>query len=87
MGIDIWDKAQDAVVERMESEGLKALKNTKRTKKMRSQFFFAEEFTFTDKISKRTVLIYNTSWLEKEQAARSVRRDFQPSSKGEVDRG
>ena len=54
VGIDIWDKAQDAVVDRMESEGLKAPKYTKRTRKMQSQFLFAEEFTFTDKIPTRT---------------------------------
>ena len=54
VGIDIWDKAQDAVVERMESEGLKAPKYTRRTKKMRSQFLFADEFTFTSKLPERT---------------------------------
>ena len=54
VGIDIWDKAQDAVVERLEKEGLTAPKYTRRTKKARQQFLFAEEFTFTDAIPDRT---------------------------------
>lgn len=54
VGIDIWDRAQDAVVERLEQEGLKAPKYTKRTNKTRQQFLFSEEFQFTSKLPKRT---------------------------------
>ena len=54
VGIDIWDKASDVVVERLEKEGLAAPKYTRKTKKARQQYLFAEEFTFTDKLPKRT---------------------------------
>ena len=54
VGIDIWDVAQDAVVERLEQEGLKAPKYTRKTKRTREQFLFAEEFHFTSKIPRRT---------------------------------
>ena len=54
VGIDIWNKAQDAVVERMEHEGLKAPKYTRKSKESRQQFLFADEFTFTDELPERT---------------------------------
>ena len=54
VGIDIWEKAQDAVVGRLESEGLKAPKYTRKNKKTRKQFLFSEEFRFTDQLPERT---------------------------------
>ena len=54
VGIDIWDKAPDVVVDRLESEGLKAPKYTRRNKKTRQQFLFASEFTFTSELPERT---------------------------------
>ena len=54
VGIDIWDQAQDAVVERLEAEHLVAPKYTRKTPKLRRQYIWAEEFHFTDKLPKRT---------------------------------
>lgn len=54
IGIDIWNKAQDAVVDRLEQEGLFAPKYIRKTKKARQTYLFAEEFTFTNKVPKRS---------------------------------
>ena len=54
VGIDIWKEAQDVIAERMETEGLKAPKYTRRNKKTLEQFLFTEEFTFTDELPERT---------------------------------
>ena len=54
VGIDIWEKAQDVIVDRLESQGLCAPKYTRKTAKMREQYLFAEEFTFTSELPKRT---------------------------------
>ena len=54
VGIDIWEASRDAIVERMESTGLKAPKHTKRNRKSRDQFLFAVDFHFKSKLPKRT---------------------------------
>ena len=54
VGIDIWDGAEDVVVDRLEQEGLKAPKYTHKTKKARQQYLFASELTFTSKLPERT---------------------------------
>lgn len=54
VGIDIWEEAADIVIERLENEGLKAPKYTRKTKKARQQYLFASEFTFTDELPERT---------------------------------
>lgn len=54
VGIDIWPKVQDVVVERLEKEGLIAPKYTRKTPSAREQYFWAEELHFTDKLPQRT---------------------------------
>ena len=54
VGIDIWKRAQDAIVDRLEKEGLKAPKYTRKTKKTRQAYLFTEEFTFTSELPERT---------------------------------
>ena len=54
VGIDIWDKAQDAVVDRLETEGLYDPKYKRKTKKLRQRSLFEEDMHFTSKLPKRT---------------------------------
>ena len=54
VGIDIWDKSPDVILDRLEKEGLKAPKYTRKSKKSRQQYLFADEFTFTSELPERT---------------------------------
>lgn len=54
VGMDIWDEAPDVVVERLNREGLFKPKKTGRTARGQQNYLFAEDFTFTSKIPKRT---------------------------------
>lgn len=54
VGIDIWPKVQDVVVERLASEGLTAPKYTRKTPQAKAQYLWAEELYFTDKLPTRT---------------------------------
>ena len=54
VGIDIWDKAPEVVVDRMNKVGLFAPKGTKRTSKNLHNYLFSEDFQFTDKLPVRT---------------------------------
>ena len=54
VGIDIWDKAQDAVVDRLEKEGLYDAKYKKKTKKLRQKSLFEEDMHFTSNLPVRT---------------------------------
>lgn len=53
-GIDIWEKAPEVIIERLNKEGLFAPKRTRRTKENLQTFLFAEDFQFTTAIPKRT---------------------------------
>ena len=53
-GIDIWEKAPEVVIKRLNREGLFAPKRTRRTPKNLAQYLFAEDFQFTSKLPKRT---------------------------------
>ena len=54
VGIDIWDKAPEVVVDRLNKEGIFAPKYTKRTKKNQQTYLFSQDFHFTTKLPKRT---------------------------------
>ena len=54
VGIDIWDKAPEVVLERLNKEGLFAPKKTKRTRESQQTYLFANDFHFTAKYPKRT---------------------------------
>ena len=54
VGIDIWEKSSDAVVDRLESEDLIAPKYTRKTPEMKERHLWAKEFHFTSKLPKRT---------------------------------
>ena len=54
VGIDIWEKAPEVVIERLNKEQLFAPKGTKRTSKNQQNYLFAEDFQFTDKLPERT---------------------------------
>ena len=54
IGIDIWDKASEVIIERLNKEGLFAPKRTRRTKENLQTFLFAEDFQFTSEIPVRT---------------------------------
>ena len=54
VGIDIWEKAPEVVVERLNREGMFAPKRTRRTPKNLEQYLFAEHFHFTSKLPTRT---------------------------------
>ena len=54
VGIDLWDGANDVVVERMNEVGLFAPKRTRRTRKNLQTYLFAEDFQFTSDLPERT---------------------------------
>ena len=54
VGIDIWDKAPEVVVERLNEEGIFAPKYTKRTKQNQQTYLFAQDFHFTSGLPHRT---------------------------------
>ncbi len=54
VGIDIWDKVQNVVLDRLEKEGLKAPKHTKRKTALEQGFLFAEDLHFTSDLPERT---------------------------------
>lgn len=54
VGIDIWDKARDAVIDRLEQEGLIAPKYTRDTEAARQTFMFAKDLHFTSEPPVRT---------------------------------
>ncbi|MDE0094090.1 MAG: DNA methyltransferase [Gammaproteobacteria bacterium] len=54
VGIDIWEKSNEAAIKRLESEGLIAPKYTNKTPEMRQQYLWADEFHFIKRVPKRT---------------------------------
>ena len=46
VGIDIWDKAKDVVIDRLEQEGLIVPKGTRQTTKSRQTYMFAQDLYF-----------------------------------------
>lgn len=50
VGIDIWSKVQDVVVDLLEQEGLVPPKYTRKTTLARAQYLWAEELYFTNKL-------------------------------------
>lgn len=54
VGIDIWKKASDVVIERMNKVGLFAPKHTRRSSENLQQYLFAQDFHFTKSLPKRT---------------------------------
>ena len=54
VGIDIWDKAEEIVLGRMEELGLIAQKYTRRANKERQTLLFSEDLHFTSDIPVRT---------------------------------
>ena len=54
VGIDIWNRAKDVVIERLEEEGLIAPERTRRTRRNRQQFLFTEDMYFTSELPIRT---------------------------------
>ncbi len=54
IGIDIWKKAEEVVIDRLEKEGLFAPKFTRRTKESRQTYMFAEDLHFTSEPPVRT---------------------------------
>ena len=46
VGIDIWDKAKDVVIDRLEQEGLIVPKGTRQTTKARQTYMFAQDLHF-----------------------------------------
>ena len=54
VGIDIWDKAPEVVVERFNKIGIFNPKRTKRSRKTQQQYIFAEDFHFTSEFPERT---------------------------------
>ena len=54
VGMDIWDKARDVVVDRLEKEGLIAPKYTRDTEVARQTFMFAKDLHFTSEPPERT---------------------------------
>ena len=54
IGIDIWNKASEVIIERLNKERLFAPRRTRRTKENLQTFLFAEDFHFTDNLPIRT---------------------------------
>ena len=54
VGIDIWDKAEEVVLNRLESEGLIAPKYTRKTKPTAEAFLFTTDMHFTSELPTRT---------------------------------
>ena len=54
VGIDIWDKAEEVVLNRLESEGLIAPKYTRKTKPTAEAFLFTTDMHFTSELPVRT---------------------------------
>ena len=54
VGIDIWNKAKDVVIERLEKEGLIAPELTRTRKRSRKHFLFTEDMHFTSELPVRT---------------------------------
>lgn len=54
VGIDIWRKTKEVVLERLEKEGLTTHKYTPRTREAKQEFMFAKDLHFTSKVPIRT---------------------------------
>ena len=54
VGIDIWDKAENVVLNRLEKEGLKAAKYARRKQASSQELLFAEDIYFTSELPVRT---------------------------------
>ena len=54
VGIDIWEKAPEVIVERLNKEGLFAPQRTRRTPKNQQTYLFASDFHFNSKLPVRT---------------------------------
>ena len=54
VGIDLWDKASDVVMERMNREGLFLPGDVRRVEDSEKQYLFADDFHFTNQPPKRT---------------------------------
>ena len=54
VGIDIWNKVQNVVLDRLEKEGLKAPKHSRRKTALKQGFLFADDLYFTSELPERT---------------------------------
>ncbi len=54
VGIDIWEKAEEVVLDRLKREGLVAPKYTRKTKSTAQTFLFAKDMLFISKVPTRT---------------------------------
>ena len=54
VGIDIWNNAEEVVLNRLEKEGLTAPKYTRRNERNRQIFLFSEDMHFTSELPVRT---------------------------------
>lgn len=54
VGMDIWEKAAEVVLERMNQEGLFLRGDANRIQDSERQYLFAQDFTFTDQLPIRT---------------------------------
>ena len=54
VGIDIWDEAETVVLDRLEKEGMKAPKYTRRKKASSQELLFAKDIHFTSELPVRT---------------------------------
>lgn len=54
VGIDLWKNAAEVVLDRLEKEGLKAPKYTRRNEKNKQVFLFPEDMHFTSELPTRT---------------------------------
>ena len=54
VGIDLWKNAEEVVLDRLEKEGLKAPKYTRRNERNKQVFLFPEDMHFTSELPSRT---------------------------------
>ena len=54
VGIDIWNRVEEVVLDRLEKEGLTAPKYTRRSERNRQNFLFSEDMHFTSELPVRT---------------------------------
>ena len=54
VGIDIWNEVMNVVLDRLEKEGLKAPKHSRRKTALKQGFLFADDLNFTSELPERT---------------------------------
>ena len=54
VGIDIWNEVMNVVLDRLEKEGLKAPKHSRRKTALKQGFLFADDLYFTSELPERT---------------------------------